>query len=399
MKTSNIVLLLLVIMINFSCKDNELPPPIVIKKPPVVIDNTLTIKQILATNFPNSNFYFGCITNDKFLGDGNAKAAIFNNEFSYSTPENQFKQQWVYGTPGYAWNSTAYEGLISMARVNKQVVRAHCPISPQSSKWALDDARTPTELNSMATEFMTRMCQSLEANKDVVKWMDVVNETVATSTISDSKFTYAAGDWFGPLLGTSSWENPWIIIGQEDVTNLKVPLYIENAFNIAKTYAPNIKKLYNQHGRSFDPAPWDRIKKTVLYLRSKGCVVDAVGWQAHISPGFEKDPANIIGLNAIIDWCYANNLEFHITELDIKLGNVPDTAFKTQEVAIADTYAAIVKVMLKKIGKGAVGINCWSFNDRPSTSDATAGLYDVNNKPNLCLTKIKETMLSNIPAK
>lgn len=392
----SIISVCLLIVIN-SCKGTEELVP----DPPYITDKNLSIKEILTKYYSTNTFYFGCISTNRFLETGNSQAPIFNKEFSYNTPENQFKQAWVYIQPGTTWNSADYKGLISMARANKQVMRAHAPISPQSSKWAMDDARTPAELNSMETDFMTKMCKELEANSDVVKWMDVVNETVVTGITSDSKYGYIVGDWFGPLLGTSAWENPWLIIGQENVTELKVPVYIETAFRIATTNAPNIKKLYNQHGRSFDPAAWDKVKKTILYLRSKGYVVDALGWQAHVTPGFENNPENITGLNALIDWCYYNKLEFHITELDIKLGDVPETAFKTQEVAIADTYAAIVKVMLKKIGKGAVGINCWSFNDRPSTGDggATAGLFDIYNKPNLCYYKIKETLLKNIPAK
>lgn len=385
------------LLIIYSCKNNDE----VIPDPLYITDKNLAIKEVLTKHYSTSTFYFGCISTNKFLETGNVQATIFNKEFSYNTPENQFKQAWVYIQPGAKWNSADYKGLINMARANKQVMRAHAPISPQSSKWAMDDARTPAELNSMATDFMTKMCKELEANSDVVKWLDVVNETVVASITSDSKYGYIVGDWFGPLLGTSAWENPWLIIGQENVTALKVPAYIETAFQIAKTHAPNVKKLYNQHGRSFDPAAWDKVKKTILYLRSKGYVVDALGWQAHVTPGFEKDPENIKGLNAIIDWCYYNKLEFHITELDVKLGIVPETAFKTQEVAIADTYAAIVKVMLKKIGRGAVGINCWTFNDRASSGDggATAGLYDKNNNPNLCYHAIKETLLKNTPAK
>ncbi len=372
----------------------------VVPDPPYITDKDLSIKQILEKHYANSEFYFGCITNDKFLVEGNPRASIFNKEFSYNTPENQFKQQWVYQQPGATWISKDYEGLIAMARENNQVMRAHGPISPQSSKWAVHDDRTPAELEKLMIEFCTRLYKDLEKNKDVVKWMDVVNETVSARLWSDEKYGYIVGDWFGPMLGTEIWQNPWLIIGQENVTDLKVPVYIEKSFELAKVHAPSIKKLYNHHGR-FEPEAWDKVKKTILYLRSKGLEVDALGWQGHVALGFEKDPENMKRLNAIIDWCYYNKIEFHITELDVKLGDVPPSTFKAKEVEIANTYAAVINVFLKKIGKGAVGINLWSFNDRATSEGGgtTAGIYDIYNNPNLTYYMIKETLLKNIPAK
>lgn len=375
------------------------------RKPPVTdpvetivaTDMKLTFREITDKYYPNGKFYFGCISFESFLNSGNSQAPIFHKEFSYNTPENQFKQQVVYKMPNDAWNDRSYKALLKMARNAKQVVRAHAPISPQCSNWALEDNRTAAELESVMTYFTTKMCQELEANKDIVKWMDVVNETVATGNIIDSQSNgYVVGDWFGPLTGTSSWENPWLRMGQENVTELKVPKYIELAFKIATEKAPDIKLLYNHHGR-MEAVPWEKVKKTILYLRSKGYRVDAVGWQAHLPLGFEKNYANIQKINEIIDWCYANKLEFHITELDVKLGNVDISTFKTKENEIAATYSEIVKVALRKIGKGVVGINCWSFNDRANTGvgGATAGLYDVNNQPNKCIFAIKEAIIRN----
>jgi GH35 family endo-1,4-beta-xylanase len=380
------------------------------KKITTIEDKDLTIRQIIEKYYSKSNFYFGCTSKAKYLAEeGNAEKDIFLNEFSYNTPENEFKQRIVYPEPNAKWQDSDYKQLLVMARNNKQVVRAHCPISPQCSNWTKEDNRTSEELEPVMTYYMTMISKVLEANKDVVKWMDVVNETVCptaikgngydTSSISDN-IIYNAGDWFGSRSGSAGWENPWTILGFETDTPLKVPTYIKLAFELANQYAPGIKKVYNHNGGMEDVA-WDKVKNTILYLRSKGLKVDAVGWQAHIPYGFEKVPGNMNKLNNLIDWCYQNKLEFHVTELDIKMGkDVNFRIIKEKEIEIAGTYGAIVETMLKKQGKGAVAINCWSIKDRLSKDEIYfAGLYNSDLQPTPSYYRVKELLLEYAPGR
>lgn len=359
-------------------------------------DMKLTFRQIIKKYYSNKNFYFGAISQGNYLKKDNKVVDFYNNEFSYNTPENEFKQSSVYPSPSSVWKSATYIGLIDMARRNNQVMRAHAPISPQCSKWAMDDNRTAAELKPVLEYYMTTICKDLEANRDVVKWLDVVNETLSTHGIKDSVYRYKTGDWFGPLLGNERWQNPWTILGFETDTELKVPTYIKLAFQIATQKAPHIKLLYNHHGY-LEMDVWDKIKKTVLYLRSQGNRVDAIGWQAHIPYGFEKVPGNLEKLNSLIDWCYQNNLEFHITEIDISMGkNVPRSIFVEKDKEIADTYAAILDTFLKKVGKGAVGFNCWAVEDRFRVVEgAFAGVIDENGQPRNAFYKMKEVLLRN----
>ncbi len=372
-------------------------------------DKDLTIRQITAKYYAKSNFYFGCISKAKYLTEGNAEKEIFLREFSYNTPENEFKQRVVYPAPNATWHDSDYQQLLVMARSNKQVVRAHCPISPQCSNWAKADNRTAEELKPVMTYFMTTISKALEANKDVVKWMDVVNETVCPTTYlgigydarsTSDNISYNAGDWFGPRLGNSTWENPWPIMGFETDTPLNIPTYIKLAFELANQYAPDIKKVYNQNG-GMEDAAWDKIKKTVLYLRSKGLKVDAIGWQAHVPCGFEKVPGNLDKLGKLIDWCYQNKLEFQVTELDVKMGKNADfSIMKEKEAEIAQTYGAIVEAMLKKVGKGAVAINCWSMKDRFSKEGISfAGLFHSDLQPTPAYFRIKELLLKYAPGR
>ncbi len=369
-------------------------------KKKVIADKDLTIRQIIEKYYSGTNFNFGCISKDIYLKGSSPEVGLYLKEFSYNVPQNEFKQQVVYREPEAAWKDSNYQGLIKMARKNGQLMRAHSPISPQCSKWTRADNRTPEEMKSVMTHYMENISKDIEANRDVIKWMDVVNETVVPNNISDSVYQYKTGDWFGPLHGVSHWENPWTILGHESESGLKIPNYIPMAFDIANKNAPNVKLLYNQHG-GMEPEAWDKIKKTVLYLRSKGLRVDAIGWQAHIPYGFEKVDGNMEKLNSLIDWCFQHKLEFHVTEIDIKVGrNVSEDIYKQKEKEVAATYGAITEAMVKKIGKGAVTINCWALKHRSRKLEGSfAGLFDDELKPTLAYFRIKEVLLENAPNK
>ncbi len=359
-------------------------------------DKDLTIRQIIEKYYSNTNFNFGCISKATYLQNGNTDVDFYLKEFSYNVPENQFKQSQVYPEPDGKWNDANYKGLIEMARKNKQLMRAHSPISPQCSRWVKSDDRTPEELKSVMIHYMDKISKDIEANSDVIKWMDVVNETVVSSNMSDSKYQYKTGDWFGPLVGNERWQNPWTVIGYESDSEIKVPTYIKLAFEIANKNAPNIKLLYNQHG-GMEQEAWDKIKQTVLYLRNKGLRVDAIGWQAHIPYGFEKVEGNMERLNNLIDWCHENKLEFHVTEIDIKMGkNTDGINFTEKAEEVADTYGAITEAMVKKIGKGAVTINCWAMKHRRrKTEGSFAGLFDDELKPTPAYFRVKKVLLEN----
>lgn len=359
-------------------------------------DKDLTIRQIIEKYYSDTNFDFGCISKGRYLQEGNVDVDFYLKEFSYNVPENEFKQSQVYTEPGAAWKDSNYKGLIEMARKNDQLMRAHSPISPQASKWARADNRTPEEMKRVMIHYMENVSKAIEANRDVIKWMDVVNETVASNKMSDSKYHYETGDWFGPFEGASRWQNPWTILGHETESGLNIPNYIPMAFEIANKNAPSIKMLYNQHG-GMEPEAWEKIKKTILYLRSKGLRVDAVGWQAHIPYGFEKVDGNMTYLNELIDWCHENNLEFHVTEIDIKMGkSATGIDFTEKEEQVADTYGAITEAMVKKIGKGAVTINCWALKHRRRKGEGSfAGLFDDEMNPTPAYIRIKEVLLEN----
>lgn len=369
--------------------------------------NDTTFIRDIMDQYYDGKFYVGAASRKTYFTSPDSNSVRFFNEFSYNTPENSFKQSNILATSDASWNDKEYLYFIKKARETKQVIRAHSPISPQASAWVKDDQRTAKELDNMLKDFMTDISKDLEDNKDVVKWMDVVNETLNpnntkglnyNATGGEDTVLFERGSWMGPKKGTTSWENPWTVMGFDTVKvnnePFVMPKYIKKSFVIANKHAPHIKKIWNTHGKTYDLIGFEKQKKAITYLRSQGLAVDGIGWQAHVKLGWEKDPKNIKELESVIDWCYQNNLEFHVTELDVQVAASKDlNALKTSRAEQAQTLNAVVEVLLKKIGKGAVGVNFWTKYDHYGDGSTVASLFDVKGMPNPAYYKLKELLI------
>jgi len=279
------------------------------------------------------------------------KEQLFLKDFNYLTPANAAKQTKIHPTPK-VWNWQQIDDFISLAQKHDLQVRLHGPISPQASKWAKEDHRTPKELNQIMTEFATAFAMRFNSEPSV-KWMDVVNETILPN-----------GKWFGPKEGTNKWENPWLKMGLDENG---YPLYILKAFEIATKYASNIKLVYNQNA-GMQTKMWDKVKETILYIRSKGYRVDGIGWQGHIglSPTTkalkENTDVELKKLSKLIDWAHQNDLEFHVTELDYftKDKSQLKSGLKSQ----AEFYQKLINVLQEKTKSGLVTLNLWDISER-----------------------------------
>ncbi len=290
---------------------------------------------------------------------------IVDREFSYVTPENDFKQKTIHPN-NTDWSSADASAWVGHAEQNGQIIRMHCPIGPQVSQWAQEDSRTAEELEKNMTDFLTAVCTTFNSTR-CIRYMDVVNETVRN------------GAWFGPETGAGAdlWENPWPKIGFDTDLN-HTPLYIKKAFQITNTFAPNIKQLYNHHEGPENIASWELIKSTVVNLKSSGIRIDAIGWQAHVDNGWATE-AHLQALRELIDWAQRNGLEFHVTEASAFIRN----AVNADELQLqADTYAKILGVLLEKSRTGRVGWNTWHLTDAYTyRSEYSPALFDAENNP------------------
>ena len=337
------------------------------------------IRELVEQCYPENNLVVGAACHAHYLGTQTEE--ILNREFSYVTPANDFKQSYIHPEPG-KWNWERSDKWVNHCRENDQLLRLHAPISPQCSQWAKDDSRTPEELEQNLTEYMTMLCKRYNDSSHV-KWLDVVNETVF----------HADGRWFGPEDGSDNWNNPWPRIGFDEAHELRPPLYIKKAFEIANEHGSNFKLIINQHG-GMEPFIWDKIKSLVGYLRENNLRVDGIGWQAHIWMGWEKEAGNLERLSELIDWCHQNDLEFHITEFNVWLK--PGDLDKLKEQA--NTFYAITKLAAEKQKNGFVGINYWHIRGiETQNKDRDGGPWAENYEPKEAYFRIKEAICEASP--
>ena len=329
------------------------------------------LRNIVAAKFPGRRVLIGGTTGSWAFGT--RTGAVMDREFSYVTPENDFKQVIIHPDPD-TWRWDRADAWLDHIVKHGQVLRIHGPVSPQCSRWAKDDRRTPAELQRTMREFMTALCQRYNGKPGVIS-LDVVNETVIK------------GRWHTDKKG-AKWEVPWYRIGRDSDRN-GTPLYIKMAFEIANQHAPDLKLIYNHHEDANAEGSWQRIKETIAYLRDQGLRVDGIGWQAHVDNGWAS-PERIAKFRALIDWAHANDLEFHVTEASvwIKDGVTPET-LELQ----ARTYSAIVKALLEKRTTGLVGWNTWHIDDPHSWNrHHHGGLFDKNYAPKPAYYAIQKSL-------
>lgn len=299
------------------------------------------LRQIVEDNYSNQNIIIGGTTGSWAFGTNTG--LILDREFSYVSPENDFKQSVIH--PNLTtWNWVKTDKWIKHIIDNNQILSMHCPIGPQCSKWAQDDSRTAEELETNLREFLEAVCKRYNGVPGF-KYMNVVNETVTN------------GIWHKDKKGFG-WECPWYKIGRDNDKN-QTPKYIKIAFEIAQQYAPDIKFIYNQHEKIINSNSWELIKETIEYLKKNGLRVDGIGWQAHVDNGWATTE-NLNDLRNLIDWAHNNSLEFHITEASVWL-NSGNSETNLEEQAA--TYRAILEVLLEKRLTGFVGWNIWHIDD------------------------------------
>lgn len=381
-----------VILISlFSCSEEmpEIAPPL---KPEIEEepDPGRSLREIVAEKFPSGNVFVGATGHQDDITE--EKGEILKNEFSYMTPANDFKQPYVHPEPGH-WKWAYPDNWVAFARANDQNIRIHGPISPQCSPWAKEDDRTGEELLENMEEYITELYQRYNDERNVV-WMDVVNETALDD-----------GSWFGPKEGTSSWQNPWPLIGYtKDIPDQfphlgdSIPTYIIRAFELANEHGSNKKLIINQHG-SMNDELWNKIKDLLLYLRSLGLRVDGLGWQGHIKYHSEDDQnswsdinsENIRKLGELIDWAHENDFEFHVTE-----NNIHDlkTSAYSEEVYAA-IYKNILATTLSRRNSGVVTWNLWTIADIPHYNQDhlnVVGIWDEELKPRMAYWEVQQLL-------
>lgn len=104
--------------------------PMYSAEPPVPEGRRL--REIAAEMSPAGPFYIGGTTGWSKRPGGSG--VIVDREFNYVTPENDHKQPTIHPMPG-VWNWKPGDAWVKKALEQKQLIRLHAPIGPQSSRW------------------------------------------------------------------------------------------------------------------------------------------------------------------------------------------------------------------------------------------------------------------------
>ncbi len=349
------------------------------------------LRVLVDENFPEGNVVVGGTAGYRQI-DGQ-KGQILSREFGYITPENEFKQSYVRPTPE-SWSWEAPDGWVEFAERHGQLVRLHAPIGPQCSPWAKEDDRTAEELEPILREYLRAICLRYRGHPQV-RWLDVINETVNSD-----------GSWKGPEEGVDQWELPWEKIGYRTVDpeefpalGGRIPLYIIYAFEEATEHGGDLKLIVNQHAGMEQPM-WERIKDMIRYLRSEGFRVDGLGWQAHIRlsrepENWETGKVDQKELDRLIRWAHDNDLEFHVTELNL---HARDDERNDRDLH-AEVIGSIFDTVLRHRDNGRVGINFWSLTEEPhyrAKHLTTLGLWDPQGRATPAYWRVHQ-MLSDPP--
>lgn len=372
----NIIIKLLFVFLFISCSGTYEGSTDIVKDPDPDFNSvkiTDSFKKIISDEYNTNTFKFGATLN--FYQFNTNVEQLFLKEFDYVVAENSFKQSIVHPEPNQ-WNWERVEAFLEFIKKNNLQMRVHGPIGPQSSTWAKTDSRTKDELIKNYEEFLTELCKKIN-DQENVKWMDVVNETI------DNK-----ANWTIEKIGTG-YQNPWTQIGENEDG---IPLYIIRSFEIANEYAPNISLVFNQH-QGMQPVMWDKVKETILYLKSKGLRVDGLGWQAHLRDNviLSLNKEQFDHLLSLIDWAHENDLDFHITEIDYRMTGDPPSSLEYDRQA--NGYTNILKALIAKRNNGVVTFNTWGVYDKnEGFNHEYKYLYDSNLNPKKAVDLLKSTL-------
>ena len=130
------------------------------------------LRDLISEKFPDKNFLIGATigTNDF----GSPASTVLDREYSYVTPENDFKHSTIRRDSG-TWDWSRANAWLNRIEENDQVLRMHCPMDRQHAKW-LERADTEV-LRKEVADFYTGICRRY-GNHPRIQWMDVCNELV-----------------------------------------------------------------------------------------------------------------------------------------------------------------------------------------------------------------------------
>lgn len=160
--------------------------------------------------------------------------------------------------------------------------------------------------------------------------------------------------------------------------------FIEEAFKLARKYAPEGCKLFYNDYNEYVPTKRDDIFEKVSELAEKG-LIDGIGMQSHIKMG---SPSIALYEEAIRKYA-STGLEVQITELDIEQKS--NSASDLSE--LAERYQEVFKMYkrVKDDGVNLSAVTIWGINDGNSWIGGYPLLFDDEFQAKQCFYAIADT--------
>jgi endo-1,4-beta-xylanase len=252
-------------------------------------------------------------------------SAVVAREFSYLTAEYEMKWDVVEPSRG-ADRFGAGDAIVGYALARGMRVKGHTLVWHGSTpSWV--NALSSAELGAAFERHITTVAEHYRGQVDA--W-DVVNEAVADdgSGLRNTVFRQRLGD-----------------------------SYVAEAFRLARRADPQARLFYNDYGGEGLNAKSDRIYELLRDLIAAGVPVDGVGLQMHISAANRPPDASIA---ANMRRLAALGLTVHISEMDVRVNDVPGQRLEAQRT----TYRDVVRVCVQEPRCEAVTF--WGFTDAHS---------------------------------
>jgi endo-1,4-beta-xylanase len=283
----------------------------------------------------------------------------FQQGFSRFTPENEFKMAYLEPLQN-RFNFTLADQIAWFAIANQKTIRGHTLLWDEENPVWLNHPLLPWNRFALAA-VMQRYISTVVGHfgrmfPGVVTEWDVVNEPLNITGHFNSNL----------------WEK---VIG---------PLYIRMALAYAHAADPKARLLINDNAADVPGPKADALLALATSLKQSGAPLDAVGFEAHVSPDTAPTLAQLVSL-----WrrYAAVGLGVEVTELDVS--NARGASDPAAKVAVFERYAEACRLV-----GNCIGLTVWGVADRYSWLGPTANalLYNADFQPSAAVTLVHDVL-------
>ncbi|GLS89796.1 hypothetical protein GCM10007916_08630 [Psychromonas marina] len=282
------------------------------------------------------------------------RQGVIEKHFNQLSAENIMKPEALHSVRGEPSFDEA-DALVSYAKENSMTVHGHVFVwHGQIPGWMINFDGDKAAWITMMEDHITRIATHFEeaGNNDTVTSWDVVNEAFnENGTYRGSK----AATNENPNDNSVWYEN----IGEE---------FLPLAFTAARAADPDADLYYNDYNLIHNEVKLDAVIAMVNTFEAG--TISGIGFQSHISVGDPSIDTIKAQLQKVVD---ETNLKVKITELDVRMNNVPDSdtplTYLTSERADEQKqyYHDIVEAYLEVVpADRRGGITVWGAIDSDS---------------------------------